>query len=223
MQASYPATVTEVNGIAESARQVEPAGRDPGGHQMRAERGHHRTVVGAEARPRHPYPDAQLRRPLLGEQPQPRVGGDTTTDDQGLDAVLPARVQGLCGEHVADGGLETGGNVGDRHGLAGALAGLDPPRDRGLQPREREIEPVLELILRRRQSTRERDGGRVAITRDPVDHRPTRETQPEQPGDLVERLTGRVVDRRAQRRHPRGEIVDQQQRRMTARHEHRDG
>ena len=40
-------------------------------------------------------------------------------------------------------------------------------------------------------------GHRVAA--DPVDVRATRERQPEQPGDLVERLSRRVVDRAAQR------------------------
>ena len=59
-------------------------------------------------------------------------------------------VERLAGQHVADRLLERRRHVGDRHRLAGALAGLDPAGDGGLEPGEREVEAVpLEVAPRR--------------------------------------------------------------------------
>ena len=66
-------------------------------------------------------------------------------------------VERLAGQHVADRLLEGRGDVGDRHRLAGALARLDPARDRGLEAGEREVEPVPLQVLARGQPAREVD------------------------------------------------------------------
>ena len=116
------------------------------------------------------------------------------------DAVLPARVDGLAGQHVGHGLLERGRHVGHRHRLAGRLAGLDPAGHRGLQPGEGEVKAVA------------RPGTCRAGTRSPAG-RPSRAArsisgppgngEPEHPGHLVEGLARRVVDGRAQRHAPR--------------------
>ena len=55
-------------------------------------------------------------------------------------------------EHVADRLLEARRDVGDRHRLAGALAGLDPAGDRGLEAGEREVEAVPLEVARARSA-----------------------------------------------------------------------
>ena len=72
------------------------------------------------------------------------------------------------------------------------------------------------------QAAREGDRGRVAGAGLPVDRRAARERQPEQPGHLVERLAGRVVDGRAERGDAPGQVVDEQQRRVPAGDQQRD-
>ena len=60
--------------------------------------------------------------------------------------------------------------------------------DRGLQPREREVEAVVE------HRPRERDRVGIAVAREPVDRRAARVAEAEEPRDLVERLARGVVD-----------------------------
>ncbi len=64
----------------------------------------------------------------------------------------------------------------------------DVVHDRGLQAREREVVGPVG------QRPRERDGLRVAVEADPVDHRPARVAEAEVAGDLVVGLAGGVVD-----------------------------
>lgn len=52
-------------------RDVQRAGRQPGADDRRAQRGHHRPVVGAQAGPRHPQPDPRGRAPVGGQGAQP--------------------------------------------------------------------------------------------------------------------------------------------------------
>ena len=177
-------------------RQVQQRRRTSSRDELGAQRGDHGSVVGAEARARDPDADALRRRALLGHRPEPAVGGHTTTDEDVLDPAAGGRVDRLAGEHVADGLLERRGHVGDVDGHAVALLGLDPARDRGLEPGEREVEPVALEVAPARQPAREVDGDAVAAACGPVDVRTAREGQAEQPGDLVERLAGGVVDRR---------------------------
>ena len=65
--------------------------------------------------------------------------------------------------------------------------------------------------LRERESPREVDRHRAALARHAVDVRSAGERQPEHAGDLVERLTGGVVDGAAERAHVVGDVRHQQQ------------
>ena len=204
MLASYPATLTVVNAIAESAGRSRPAGRDAGRDQARR-RGRppsRRCRCTAAAAVRVPecraLPPAARPAPAAGSWPRPRPPMTSVSH-----AVGQAGVDRLGGQHVADRLLEARRDVGHRHRLAVPLARLDPAGDRGLQPGEGEVEAVRGQILRRGQATRERDRRAVAVAGRTVDDRPARKAEPEQPRDLVERLAGRVVDGRAERRRPR--------------------
>ena len=125
---------------------------------------------------------------------------------------LAGGVDRLAREHVADRLLEARRDVGDRHRLAGPLARLDPARDRGLEPGEREVEPVPLQVAAAGEPAREVDRTTLLpLARRPVDLRPAGERQPEQPGDLVERLARRVVDRGAERLDAAGDVLDPEQ------------
>src|SRR5690606_42008961 len=60
---------------------------------FRSERGHHRPVVGAQARPRDAQPDPRGVAALLGHRPQPGVGRHAAADEQVVDPVLLAGQQ----------------------------------------------------------------------------------------------------------------------------------
>ena len=60
--ASYPATLTVVNGIAESAGRSSRLGATPAATRCEPEGGDHRAVVGAQLRPRYAYPDRRASR-----------------------------------------------------------------------------------------------------------------------------------------------------------------
>src|SRR4029079_14844887 len=100
----------------------------------------------------------------LGEGAQARVGRDAATDEQVVDVVLLAGEQGLAGEDVDDGLLEARGDVGDRHALAGPLAGLDPARHGGLEAREGEVEAVTLHVPGGRESPRKVAADPVALS-----------------------------------------------------------
>ena len=134
---------------------------------------------------------------------------------------LDGGVDRLAGEHVADGLLEARRDVGDRHRLPRPLARLDPARDGGLETGERVVEAVPLQVAPGGQPAREVDVDAVALAGDPVDVRAARERQPEQPRDLVEGLAGRVVDRRAHRVDPDGDVLDPQQAGVAAADQHR--
>ena len=54
------------------------------------------------------------------------------------------------------------------------------------------------------------------MRREPVERRPARVAEPEQPGSLVERLAGGVVERLAEDRVARGRVVDPRDERVPA-------
>ena len=107
------------------------------------------------------------------------------------------------------------------HRLAGPLARLDPAGDRGLEPGEREVEAVPLEVASRGQTAREVDGDLVAVAGGAVDVGAAGERQPEQPRHLVERLAGRVVDRRPERLDVAGDVRDPQQTGVAAGHQQR--
>ena len=72
------------------------------------------------------------------------------------------------------------------------------------------------------QATGEVDVDAVAVAGGPVDVGSARERQAEQPGHLVERLTRRVVDRRAERVDVAGDVGDAQQAGVTTAHQQRE-
>src|SRR4051794_10734341 len=113
MLASYPATLTEVNAIEESAGgtgprggtpappapqpgakaigeaggQSEPGGGAPARHGPRPGGGPHRAVVRAQLRAWPPYANFVFLGPLLAHRGGPGVGRHAPADDQGVHAV----------------------------------------------------------------------------------------------------------------------------------------
>ena len=120
-----------------------------------------------------------------------RVGGDAADD---RDRAVPGLFRG--GVEPADEGADDRALVRRRKirpsrrklGLGEVAHRVE---QRGLQPREGQVEAG-----NARDRERERVG--VALPREMVDLRPARVAEPEQPGALVERLAGGVVERRAE-------------------------
>ncbi len=210
-----------MTGIEESVGSARSLGAPPLGHHLGAERRDHGPVVGAQPRPWHPQRHTGLVAPLLGQRPQPRVRRDATADEQVVDLVLRAGEQRLAGQHVDDRLLERRRDVGHGHRAPGPLLRLDPPRHRGLETREREVEAVPLEVAAGRQPAGKVDRDPVALSRSTVDVWSAREGQPEHPGDLVERLTRGVVHRRAERAHVVGDVGHEEQRAVPAGDEHR--
>ena len=166
----------------------------------------------ARARPRRSAPAASARSRELAATPPPSSRCPTPCSRAARTA--------LAVSTSATASWNDAATSADRHRLAGPLAGLDPARDRGLQPRERERE---RRIVRAGHPARERDRAGSTLAGQPVDRRPARERQPEQPGHLVERLAGRVVDGRAELDHLlAADLGHEQHRRVPARHQQRD-
>ena len=185
------------------------------GHDLGTQYGDHGAVVGAQGRSRRAEPDALLGRPFGEQRAQPAVGGHPATDQQVLRAGRGTGVHGLGAEHVADRFLEAGGDVRHRDGQAVSFPRLDPAGHGGLDSGEREVEPMPDEVLARGQPAGEPHVGRIPGRR-PVDRRSARIRQPEQPGDLVVRLPGRVVDGRTELDDRGGDLLHQQQRGVAA-------
>ena len=90
-------TTTWVIGCDESAPKSRLRGGPSAPDQLRPERCHHRTVVGAQTRSRHSHRDAEVGGPLLGQLTQPRVGGDSPSDDEMLCTGTHDRHRAPCG------------------------------------------------------------------------------------------------------------------------------
>ena len=110
----------------------------------------------------------------------------TETDGAGAD--LAGGPHGLGDQHVDHGVLEGGGHVGVRHLRVAA----DVVDHRGLHPAEREVEAVVH------HGPGEADGRSVPLGSQAVDDGAARIAEAEVTGHLVERLAGRIVDRRAE-------------------------
>ena len=111
------------------------------------------------------------------------VGRDAAGDDQrgGLGHGQNG-VGSAVGQHVGDGTLERGGDVGG--GVRGELAG-----DGGLEAREAEVAAGAA-----EQRARQGDRGGVAGRRETLQRGAARPAEAEQLADFVERLADRVVD-----------------------------
>ena len=150
--------------------------------------GDHRRVVGAHGPAGQEAAQAVGRAGVEEVLAQLGVGGDAAAEGQALGADLGRGPAGLVHEHVDDGGLERRRHVG-RLGLG---VGPHVVHHRRLQPGEAEVEP---LVAHR---PGEVDRRRVAVLGHPLDGRAAGVAEPEEPGDLVERLAGGVVDRLAE-------------------------
>ena len=153
----------------------------------------------ARCPPRRSAPAASARSRELAATPPPSSRWPTPA--------LGARPHGLGGQHVDDRLLEARAHVGDRHRLARRLPRLDPARDRGLEPAERHV--VASARAASTAGTRSRRGSPSRAMRSTTG--PPGKPQPEQAGDLVERLARGVVDGRAERLERRRDVVDAQE------------
>ena len=130
-----------VTGSDESAGKSSGGGRQPRGRPARRpapppSRRCRCTGPGRGTRSRMPGRVAALLR----QRPQPRVGGHAAADDQVVDAVRPAGVDRLAGQHVGHRLLEGGRDVGHRDRLARPPPGprpSGPPRSSARRRRSR--------------------------------------------------------------------------------------
>ena len=166
-----------------------------------------RCTVRAAAPAAAPGGLAALRR----QRAQARVGCDSTAEHQVADLELAARRHRLGRQHIDDRLLEGRCYCGHIDPVPGCLPLLHPARDRRLQPREREVPAMLLLVLRRGEATWEGNGVRRAHTGHPVDLRTAGEGQTQQSGDLVERLSGGIVQRGAERGDVASDVLHPQQ------------
>src|SRR5439155_16579993 len=105
-----------------------------------------------------------------------------------IDPLVPGGGHGLLDLDVDDGLLEGGREVLDAYTPAFRALAANMADDGGLEPRQREVVPLAF------QGAREPDRLRVPLRGVPVDLRPPRIPQPEEPPDLVEGLARGVVD-----------------------------
>ena len=201
--AASPRDSDIVNGMAESAGRSRRR-RDPGGDQVRAERRDHRAVVGAQLRPRYAQRDAARRRRSsasarsreLAATPPPITSVSTPWSRQASIALAVSTSQTASWKLAATSSTGTGSPARSRASTQRATAVFSPENEKSNRCAARSFGAVRPR------------GNAIAAGRrrgPPVDERTARERQAEQPGDLVERLAGRVVDGRAERRHAGGE------------------
>ncbi len=162
--------------------------RSPQGQARGAGDRDHRAIVGAEIDRWEQDPDPGTFAGVLHPLPEPRVRHDAAAQQDGLHATLGRRRHRLRDLHVDDRLLEGGREVGGVDLPACGALVLHVPDDRGLQPREREVQ-----VPGRRHRARERDRPGIAGPREGVERRPAREPEAEEPRDLVEGLARRIV------------------------------
>ena len=136
-----------------------------------------------------------------------------------LEVVFLAHVDGLGGQHVGNGLLEAGGDVGHPELDPVALLGLDPPTHRRLETGEGVVEAVLDHVVTGRQPAREADGPGITLAGGLVDDRASWVGQAEDAGNLVVGLASGVVNRRTDLDDVGRNAIDPQQARVAARDE----
>ncbi len=170
-----------------------------GGEAVPGGEADHRRVVGRVAHRGDGEGGATVRARVGDGGAEGAVGGDAA--DEG-DAREAGRVEGADergDEHLHDGGLERGGEVGavgvEKGGAGGAArrrvepsGGVEADADGGLDARERDVESV-------EAGSGEADEGGVAVCREAVDLRAAGVAEAEELADLVEGLARGVVAR----------------------------
>src|SRR5581483_12475792 len=105
-------------------------------------------------------------------------------------ALADGRLYRLLGQHVDNGLLEGGGDLG--HGRGRALVVPHEVQDRRLEAAEREV------VAAAQPGAREPHRRPAGAARGALDRRAAGEAEAEQAADLVERLSGGVVARLAE-------------------------
>ena len=185
--------VHEPSRMLESTSSPRSSGGVPLAKTVDRNGGNHGAVVGAHADRRDVQLDPAPGGFVTQSGAQPSVGEDTTTTPDGRDTRLLHRVERLLHEDVHDGLLDGGCHVGARRQSIVVSRLLEIGDDRGLEPREREVERTIP------KRPREHNRGRVAIFRLGVDGRSSGVSEADESGEFVERLPRGVVDRRAKR------------------------
>ena len=182
------------------------------GHHLGPECGHHRAVVGAQARaaapaagsrPRRTAPAASARSRELAATPPPMRRSSTPCSWQASTALRVSTSATASWKLAATSATGTGSPDRSRASTQRATAVFSPENEKSNRCRS--------MSLRDVRPAREVDRHRAALARHAVHVRSAGERQPEHAGDLVERLTGGVVDGAAERAHVVGDVGDQQQ------------
>lgn len=154
--------------------------------------GDHQGVVGEEVGGREEEFDAVLFG-LGGEGlAEGGVGADSTADGNGAATGLAGGFEEFAGQHIHDGGLKRGAEVG-KTGLRGRAVFFQKDADRGFETAEAEIE-----IPRLNHAAWELEPLRIAIGGEAVDKDAARVAEAEEFGRFVESLAGGVVERAAE-------------------------
>ena len=164
--------------------------------------GDHRGVVGRQRQAREKCRHFALFAALLHVGAQTAVRRHAAGHADALRAVAPRRREQALHERVYDDALKARGGVGDVLVRERPLVRPHLTEHRGLQAAEAEIEIALQL-RRVAVGVREAGGGQrdraiVAAFGEPIDHRPARIAEAEQPRHLVVRLPRRIVTGPAQ-------------------------
>ena len=125
--------------------------------------------------------------------------------------MVQAGLNRLGGQGVVDGLGEGRAHIGGRDPLALVLEGLHVAGHRRLQTGEGEVVAVPPPVLGSGQAAGEADGVPVPLLGEPVDVRTAGVGQAEQPADLVEGLTGGVVEGAAELDDVGGDVLDVQE------------
>lgn len=175
----------------------------------------HRTIVGAVSRRRDAHLDASLCAPQRRKIPQLGVGAKASPNHEGPGVVIDACTQGFGNEHIRHCCRKGGCDICRRDRVAGILAGFDPSSDGRLEATEGEIVGVFGLIFRRGQRAGKHHGRRIPFASEAIDVRPTGIRETQQTTHLVEGLSCSVVKRVAKLPHIGGDVVDEEQRRVS--------
>ena len=195
-------TVTAAAACGDRSRTAPPLSQvGRAGHGVQAEGagpGDHRAVIGAEAKCGNAQFDASGLASFGRHFAQSAVSNHTAAEKQARNVVVEAGSNGFSDQDIDNRLAERSGYVGDRKVFALGFGNFDPTSNRGLEPRERKVVAVLLHVFRQSEPARKTNGLRVAGRGRLIDYRPTRIAEAEESSNLVERLTGGIIDRLAE-------------------------